>query len=157
MAEIETLTSDEIDLLLEDLSLGTSHLADGTYVSNADVVGKAVRILGDQVGRIAELDAKHTKARHRIAELEAQITASETVSRAEYDAMVKQRDTLRQERNTAIEERDAERLRVGSLREALEAARDAMREVAEVATLGSLREAIDDIEDALGLSDEEPQ
>ena len=78
--------------------------------------------------RIAELEVKQAKARQRINELEAQVTAADTVSRAEYDALVKQRDTLRQERNAAINERDTERIRANAFCEALEVARGALHD-----------------------------
>lgn len=181
MADIETLTELERELLLTDLGLGMSHLDDGTVVSNGDIVEKVLRILDAQAKRIEELkasrrvwvafvgefadrrtlgvfaskeaaeaasrryhddlarhweglnpqglaagarretpdveelemsgegdlsswEARLAKARQRISELEAQVLSADTVSKAEYQAMVQQRDTLRQERNTASEE-----------------------------------------------------
>lgn len=147
MADTETLTRDERELMRTELSLGASHLDSGEFVSNGDVVSKALRIIDAQAKRIeglqrqlpegmqsstiefiecpvghgrltaanwidhgcphcrtTELEARHAKARQRIAELEAQVLAADTVSKAEYQAMVQQRDTLRQERNAAREE-----------------------------------------------------
>lgn len=90
MSEIEKLTENERELLLTQLGLGTSHLDDGTVVSNGDVVEKALRIIDGG-----------SKARQRIRELEAQVLASETVSKVEYDAMVEQRNAMREELKTA--------------------------------------------------------
>jgi hypothetical protein len=140
MAETEKLTEEEREFLR-------------CSWADYDDVGFDEATKMKALGVIDSLEAKHAKARQRIAELEAQVVAAETVSRAEYDAMVKQRDTLRQERNTAIEERDAERLRARELCEALKDARDAMSEHVDRA---SLDQAIDDIEEEL-LLNEEPQ
>lgn len=67
----------------------------------ADVAPGAPEIIDAQAERIAELDAAHAKARHRISTLEAQLLASDTVSKTEYAAMVKQRDTMREELKAA--------------------------------------------------------
>ncbi len=135
MAEIETLTEKERKAIRD--WIGNRPIVDLVHGLQCDVSSLGTRVV--------ELDAKHQKARQRINDLEAQVTAADTVSRAEYDALVKQRDTLRQERSTALEERDTERIRVNALCEALEVAR------------GALHDAMEDIGDALGLSDEEPQ
>lgn len=86
----EELTENERELLRTELGLGMSHLNDGTAVSNGDVVEKALRII--DVG---------SRARQRIRDLEAQVLAAETVSKAEYDAMVTQRNAMREELKTA--------------------------------------------------------
>jgi hypothetical protein len=116
MAEIETLTEHERELLEEmaDQYVG--------YSGNEDAQRKALRVIDAQAKRIEELEAllahlqedlhknlflrdeARSKARQRISELEAQVLSADTVSKAEYQAMVQQRDTLRQERNEAREE-----------------------------------------------------
>lgn len=53
---IEQLTEDERELLRTELGLGASHLESGEFVSNGDVVSKALRIIDAQAKRIAELE-----------------------------------------------------------------------------------------------------
>jgi hypothetical protein len=84
MSDIEKLTEEERAELLDSATL-------------YDVGLKALRVIDAQAARIAELEAKEQK-RHadRLAELEGG-----TVSRVEYDRLVKQRDELRAERQDA--------------------------------------------------------
>lgn len=117
MADIETLSEDERSVL-DELGLGSSYGNNGELLDNGDVVAKALRIIDAQAERLRSLEAlgnhdaealvataeRLAKVRQRISELEAQVLASETVSKAEYQAMVQQRDTMRQERNAAREE-----------------------------------------------------
>lgn len=51
--------------------------------------------------RITDLEALKAKQAKRIVELEAQVLASDTVSKVEYAAMVAQRDTMREELKAA--------------------------------------------------------
>src|ERR1044071_4764984 len=78
-----------------------AELSDGYRSHLADVAPGALELIDAQAARIVEIDAKRAKARQRCAELEAQVVAAETVSKAEYLAMVKQRDDLREERKEA--------------------------------------------------------
>ncbi len=57
--------------------------------------------LADPCGALDAPEAQLRKARARIAELEVQVLSSDTVSKAEYAAMVKQRDTMREELKAA--------------------------------------------------------
>jgi predicted nucleic acid-binding Zn-ribbon protein len=105
-------------------------------------------------GDIEHLQEGHARARRRISELEAQVTASETVSKAEYSAMVKQRDDIRAERNMVVAQRDAERQRVDELRGALESIRAHLKAPSWNERTGKM---LDEIDFALGVSEEEPQ
>lgn len=102
MSDIEQLTQEERHEIFESST---------TYEL------KLLRIHDAQVRRIAELEEhqvtpamqtefemgkeQRDKLRRRIRDLEAQVLASETVSKVEYAAMVAQRDTLREELKAA--------------------------------------------------------
>jgi len=91
MSEIEKLTEEEREDVEEIASCQSASVE--SYQANARraaALGKALRIL----------DAG-SKARERIRALEAQVLASETVSKVEYDAIVGQRNTLREELRAA--------------------------------------------------------
>lgn len=137
MADIETLTEDE-RALLEEMA---EHYVG--YSANEDAQRKALRIIDAQAARIAEVEGQvyllreereqhiseivalggqieglkqaHARARQRISELEAQVLSADTVSKAEYAAMVQQRDTLRQERNAARDQAEALQCRIEEL------------------------------------------
>lgn len=100
MAKIETLTEEERALLQDVQEVDWERICE----KEAAALQKALRIIDAQAAHIAELDARNAKARQRISELEAQVLAQDTVSRAEYDAIVKQRDTMRRERADALSE-----------------------------------------------------
>lgn len=102
MSDIEQLTQEERHEIFESST---------TYEL------KLLRIHDAQVRRIAELEEhqvtpamqtefemgkeQRDKLRRRIRELEAQVLASETVSKVEYVAMVEQRNTMREELKAA--------------------------------------------------------
>lgn len=67
----------------------------------SDVAPGALEIIDAQAKRIGDLGSRLGKSRERIAALEAQVLASETVSKVEYAAMVEQRNTLREELKAA--------------------------------------------------------
>ncbi len=102
MADIETLTEEECAHLREVSSFKDT-LNDGEVTKTEVLAGKALRILDAQALRISELEQQLAKARQRIGTLEAQVLSSDTVAKAEYQQMVQQRDTMRQERNAARE------------------------------------------------------
>lgn len=58
-------------------------------------------LIRKQEARAAELDEQLARARRRIAALEAQVLSADTVSKAEYAAMVQQRDTMREDLKAA--------------------------------------------------------
>lgn len=108
MAELETLTQEERYEIIEKATREEL---------------KLLRIHDSQVERICYLEARLAKSRQRIDELELQVLVAPNVSRPEYEAMVKQRDEMRQERNDARGENDGLRESLGFVLDDLSALR----------------------------------